>query len=48
VWVHCASGYRATTAATLLARAGRTVVVLDDTFTAAEDAGVPLTTGANR
>jgi len=32
VWVHCASGYRATAAATLLARTGRAVVVIDDTF----------------
>ncbi|MCX6462490.1 MAG: MBL fold metallo-hydrolase [Pseudonocardiales bacterium] len=44
VWVHCGSGYRATAAASLLARAGRTVVVVDDMFTDAADAGVPLTT----
>ncbi|MHA6779649.1 MBL fold metallo-hydrolase [Pseudonocardia saturnea] len=44
VWVHCGSGYRATAAASLLARAGRTVVVVDDMFTDAADAGVPLIT----
>ena len=43
VWVHCGSGYRATAAASLLARAGRTVVVVDDMFGDAADAGVPLT-----
>ncbi len=45
VWVHCGSGYRATAAASLLARAGRTVVVVDDSFGDAESAGVPLTSG---
>jgi len=44
VWVHCGSGYRATAAASLLARAGRTVVVIDDNYGDAENAGVPLTT----
>lgn len=39
VWVHCASGYRAAAAASLLARAGRTVVVIDDTF---DTACIPL------
>jgi hydroxyacylglutathione hydrolase len=43
VWVHCGSGYRATAAASLLARAGRTVVVIDDIVDDAADAGVPLT-----
>ncbi|MFC4946635.1 MBL fold metallo-hydrolase [Pseudonocardia sp. GCM10023141] len=44
VWVHCGSGYRATAAASLLARAGRTVVVVDDDFGNAADAGIPMTT----
>lgn len=35
VWVHCASGYRASIAASLLDRAGRTVVALDDEWAAA-------------
>lgn len=32
VWVHCASGYRSAIAASLLARAGRDVVLVDDEF----------------
>ena len=32
VWVHCASGYRAAIAASLLARAGRRPVLVDGTF----------------
>ncbi|WP_304452581.1 MBL fold metallo-hydrolase [Nocardiopsis sp. YSL2] len=43
VWVHCASGYRATAAASVLARAGRSVVVVDDAFDTAADQGVPMT-----
>jgi glyoxylase-like metal-dependent hydrolase (beta-lactamase superfamily II) len=35
VWVHCASGYRASIAASLLDRAGRSVVVIDDDWAAA-------------
>ncbi len=46
VWVHCGSGYRATAAASLLARAGRTVVVIDDNYGNAEAAGIALTTPA--
>jgi len=46
VWVHCGSGYRATAAASVLARAGRTVVVVDDNFGDVEAAGIPLTTTA--
>jgi hydroxyacylglutathione hydrolase len=30
IWVHCASGYRASIAASLLARGGRTPVLIDD------------------
>ena len=32
VWVHCAAGYRAAIAASLLTRAGRTVVLVDDAY----------------
>lgn len=32
VWVHCASGYRASIAASLLARSGRTPVLIDGVF----------------
>lgn len=46
IWVHCASGYRASIAASLLARAGRRVVLIDDEFTAAaahfDLAGIPV------
>ncbi|MFD9942246.1 rhodanese-like domain-containing protein [Nonomuraea sp. NPDC059023] len=42
IWVHCGSGYRATAAASLLARAGREVVVIDDAFARAADQGVPM------
>lgn len=35
VWVHCASGYRASIAASLLDRAGSTVVAIDDEWAAA-------------
>ncbi|MFJ6672784.1 rhodanese-like domain-containing protein [Actinosynnema sp. NPDC091369] len=43
VWVHCASGYRAGVAASLLHRAGRDVVHLDGDWTEATHAGVPTT-----
>ncbi|MEU2717061.1 MBL fold metallo-hydrolase [Streptomyces sp. NPDC007205] len=42
VWVHCAGGMRAAIAASLLDAAGRDVVAVDDSFTAAEAAGLPL------
>jgi glyoxylase-like metal-dependent hydrolase (beta-lactamase superfamily II)/rhodanese-related sulfurtransferase len=45
VWVHCAAGYRASIAASLLARAGRHVVAVDDDFDHARDAGLPVLTG---
>lgn len=44
LWVHCASGYRAGVAASLLQRAGRDVVQIDATFEDAETSGVPLDT----
>ncbi|MFI6395530.1 rhodanese-like domain-containing protein [Nonomuraea sp. NPDC050540] len=44
IWVHCGSGYRATAAASLLAKAGREVVVIDDAFARAADQGVPMST----
>lgn len=44
VWVHCGSGYRAAAAGSLLTRAGRTVVVIDDDFDAAAAAGITLST----
>jgi glyoxylase-like metal-dependent hydrolase (beta-lactamase superfamily II)/rhodanese-related sulfurtransferase len=42
VWVHCRSGYRAAAAASLLARAHRTVVLIDDAFDHAGAAGIPM------
>ncbi|MET3919246.1 MBL fold metallo-hydrolase [Arthrobacter sp. UYEF20] len=42
LWVHCASGYRAGIAASLLHRAGRDVVHIDARFGDAGAAGVPM------
>jgi hydroxyacylglutathione hydrolase len=42
VWVHCAAGYRAAVAGSLLARAGRDVVVVSDQFSSAVDAGLEI------
>jgi rhodanese-related sulfurtransferase len=44
VWVHCASGFRASIAASLLDRAGRQVVHVDDDWERAEKLGLPVTT----
>ena len=47
VWVHCASGYRASVAASILATHGIPVVVVDGSFEEqAAPAGLPLTDGA--
>lgn len=40
VWVHCASGYRASIAASLIDRSGRTPVLVDDTFDHARELGL--------
>lgn len=46
VWVHCSSGYRASIAASLLDRAGRAVVAIDDKWAvAAEHEALAITTG---
>ncbi|WP_405905364.1 MBL fold metallo-hydrolase [Streptomyces sp. NBC_00828] len=42
VWVHCAGGMRAAIAASLLEAAGREVVAVDDSFDAAEKAGLTV------
>jgi glyoxylase-like metal-dependent hydrolase (beta-lactamase superfamily II)/rhodanese-related sulfurtransferase len=42
VWVHCGSGYRATAAASLLAGAGRQVVLVNDEFTGAASSGLAM------
>ncbi|MCC2594441.1 MBL fold metallo-hydrolase [Tessaracoccus sp. OS52] len=45
VWVHCASGYRSSIAASMLAAAGRKVVVIDDDFGNAAKNGLPMVGG---
>ncbi len=40
VWVHCASGYRSSIAASMIDQPGRTVVLVDDTFDNAEELGL--------
>ena len=42
LWVHCASGYRAGVAASVLDAAGRRVVAIDDSFENAEKVGLHL------
>ncbi|WP_347108179.1 MBL fold metallo-hydrolase [Paenarthrobacter sp. S56] len=42
IWVHCATGYRASVAASLLDRAGRVVVLIDARYKDAAGAGIPL------
>ncbi len=44
VWLYCASGLRASIGASLLARAGRRVVHVDDDWEKAAQAGLPLAT----
>lgn len=40
LWVHCASGFRASIAASLLDRGGFEVVLIDDDFAHAAEAGL--------
>ena len=42
VWVHCAGGYRASVAASMLDASGRALVAIDDTFDNAESVGLHL------
>jgi hydroxyacylglutathione hydrolase len=42
IWVHCAAGYRASTAASMLANAGCRVVAIDDAFACATVAGLSI------
>lgn len=46
VWVYCRSGMRASVAASILQRAGRRVVQVDDDWAHAADAGLPVTSDA--
>ena len=43
IWVHCQAGYRASVAASILHAAGHAVTAIDDDFSNAERAGLPLT-----
>ncbi|MFF0250244.1 MBL fold metallo-hydrolase [Streptosporangium sandarakinum] len=43
VWVHCGSGYRAAAATSLLRRAGRRAVHIDDAYADAAGAGLTIT-----
>jgi hydroxyacylglutathione hydrolase len=43
-WVHCASGFRASISASLLDRAGRRVVHVDDDWSQASQLGLPMAT----
>jgi glyoxylase-like metal-dependent hydrolase (beta-lactamase superfamily II)/rhodanese-related sulfurtransferase len=45
IWVHCAGGYRAAVAASLLAAHGRRVVAVNDDFEAAGQAGLTSAAG---
>jgi hydroxyacylglutathione hydrolase len=47
VWVHCASGFRASIAASILEAAGKSVTVIVDDFDSAGDSGVPLAGGGS-
>jgi rhodanese-related sulfurtransferase len=40
IWVHCASGYRASIAAAMLDRLGHQVVLIDDSYDAARALGL--------
>jgi hydroxyacylglutathione hydrolase len=44
IWVHCQAGYRASVAASILHAAGHTVTAIDDDFSRAAIAGLPVTT----
>lgn len=42
IWVHCAGGYRASVAASMLSAVGRRLVAVDDTFDNAREVGLHL------
>ncbi|MGH3329380.1 MAG: MBL fold metallo-hydrolase [Streptomycetales bacterium] len=48
LWVHCGSGYRAGIGASILDRAGRQVVHVDDDWSRLYEAGLPETAGPPR
>ena len=46
LWVHCQAGYRASVAASILHAAGRAVTAVDDDFSRAALAGLPLSSAS--
>ncbi len=46
IWVHCAAGYRASIATSILLSLGHRVIAIDDDYTNAGSAGLPLTSAA--
>ena len=42
LWVHCAAGFRASIAASLLDRAGHNVILVDDDFSNAVESGLAM------
>jgi hydroxyacylglutathione hydrolase len=42
IWIHCASGFRASIGASILSRGGKQVVHIDDEWTGAEAVGVKI------
>jgi hydroxyacylglutathione hydrolase len=46
LWLYCAAGYRAVLGASLLARGGRDVVAIDDSWDSAESSGLALSTSS--
>jgi hydroxyacylglutathione hydrolase len=42
LWIYCRTGYRASVAASILDAAGRTVVAIDDDYSRAATAGLPI------
>lgn len=47
VWVHCASGFRASIGASIVDRAGRDVVLVDDDWERAAELGLPIETAGD-
>ena len=45
LWVHCQTGFRAAVAASMLELAGYAVVLVDEPFSAASEAGLPVVAG---
>lgn len=45
LWIHCAHGYRASIAASILSAGGRRLIAVDDAFDNASETGLPLVSG---